>query len=509
MQQLVDALAALVTGIGAFITARTGVELLSLQQGGVDPQLLQQHVRGLVRRLAVGADGAHQSLGEDADDGGGEQERLHPHVHKARHRAGGVVRVQCGEHQVARQCGLNGDLGRVFITNFPHQNAVRVLTQEGAQHARERDADTLMDGHLHNAVDVVFHRVLGCQHLGIDGIHLAQCGVERGRLTRARGAGDHENAVGLVDGIEDILVQLRREVQVIQVQVHGVAVENTHHHGLTVLGGQGVDTHIHAALAHLHHDTTILRHAALGNVHAGHHLHAGDNRVGQVHRRRGHLVQSTIHAVADLELLLEGLQVNIRGAFLDGLVNHEVHELDHGRRIGFLRAVLAADAHGVHLVQQVAHGRLGAAVAFLQAGTYLVVRRHIQVDVLPAGHAQVVHGLRVQGVLQAHIQALARAVFHRQGSVQTRLRGCQLAEGLLRRGEALQRDVLGAHLGGNHVPEILRRADNAEVNQRLPQVLAAVGHLFLDVLGNRLLEHAVVDKNLKCYIRIHIDKEKL
>ena len=201
--------------------------------------------------------------------------------------------------------------------------------------------------------------------------------------------------------------------------------------------------------------------------------------------------------------------MNIRGAFLDGLVNHEVHELDHGRRIGFLRAVLAADAHGVHFVQQVAHGRLCAAVAFLQAGAHFVIGCHIQVDILPARHAQIVHGLRVQGVLQAHIQALARTIFHRQGPVQASLRGRQLTEGLLRRGKALQGDVLGAHLGGDHIPEILRRADNAEVNQRLPQVLAAVGHLFLDVLGNGLLEHAIVDKNIKCYIRIHIGKEKL
>ena len=56
--------------------------------------------------------------------------------------------------------------------------------------------------------------------------------------------------------------------------------------------------------------------------------------------RRGHgrgLLEHAVDAVADPHLLLLGLEVDVGGAALDGLLDHPVHELDD-------RRVLAADA---------------------------------------------------------------------------------------------------------------------------------------------------------------------
>src|SRR3546814_4924467 len=52
---------------------------------------------------------AHEALGEDAVDGGGEQVVLDPHVEHAGDAAGGVVGVQGAEHQVAGKRGLDRD----------------------------------------------------------------------------------------------------------------------------------------------------------------------------------------------------------------------------------------------------------------------------------------------------------------------------------------------------------------------------------------------------------------
>ena len=43
----------------------------------------------------------------------------------------------------------------------------------------------------------------------------------------------------------------------------------------------------------------VLRHAPLGNVHARQHLHARDERITQMRRRRGHFVQHAVHPQAE------------------------------------------------------------------------------------------------------------------------------------------------------------------------------------------------------------------
>ena len=61
-----------------------------------------------------------------------------------------------------------------------------------------------------------------------------------------------------------------------------------------------------------------------------------------MNRRRSHFVKRTVHTVANLELVLKRFEVNVRGLFLDGLVEHQVHKTHNrgGIRIG-LRLVFA------------------------------------------------------------------------------------------------------------------------------------------------------------------------
>ena len=113
-----------------------------------------------------------QPLGENGLQRGSQQERRHSHVAQPRDRTRGVVGVQCAEYHVAGQRRLHGNLGRLQVADFAHQDFIRILTQDRPQALGERVADRLIDRHLHDAVDVVLDRILGGDYLVFDDVQL-------------------------------------------------------------------------------------------------------------------------------------------------------------------------------------------------------------------------------------------------------------------------------------------------------------------------------------------------
>ena len=93
-----------------------------------------------MRLLALGADHAHQALGEDGFERRGHEIRLDPHIHQPGHGAGGIVGVQRREDQVPGQRGLDGDLRRLVIADFADEDDVGVVTQNRPQAAGERQS---------------------------------------------------------------------------------------------------------------------------------------------------------------------------------------------------------------------------------------------------------------------------------------------------------------------------------------------------------------------------------
>ena len=63
-------------------------------------------------------------------------------------------------------------------------------------------------------------------------------------------------------------------------------------------------------------------------------LMRGGDGEGQVPRRRHHLVEHAVGADADLELVLEGLEVQVAGVVLDGQQEHHVQELADRGAVG-------------------------------------------------------------------------------------------------------------------------------------------------------------------------------
>src|ERR1700677_2780006 len=331
VEQFVDALAAFVTGMVALLAAGAVVKILVADVVDGKPDLTQDRLARLVRRATAGADAPNEALPEHALEARGDQERLDAHIDETGNGAGCVIGVQRGEDKVTGERGLNGDLGGFQIARFTDHDAVRVLAQKGAQGAGESKANGLVDRHLLDALDLILNRLLGREQFRVGGIDAVEAGVKRGRLARAGRAGDDEDAVRLLDDLADVFVNPLRQPDGSEVELDRAAVENAEHDAFAELRGQRGDAQIDLATGHGRLDAAILRNTALGDVHLRHDLDARGDRRGQGARRGRHFVKRAVHAIANLEVVLERLEMNVARTRLDGLGQDGVDVLDDWR----------------------------------------------------------------------------------------------------------------------------------------------------------------------------------
>ena len=293
------------------------------------------------RDLAGGADDAHQPLRQHGHDGRRDQVVLHAHIGEPGDRAGRVVGVQCGVNEVAGQGGTDGHIGGLAIADFTDHDHVRVLTHDVPQPGCEGQTDLRIDVDLVDPVHLIFDRVLDGDDLLVGLVDALQRRVERGALAAAGGAGDQKDTVRHGREMLHPPEHERIEAQVVQVvEVAGRAVEQAHDHAFAIQRGQRRDAQIDLAPQRLDLDAAVLRQPALGDVQAGHQLHAGDNRGFQFARRGLLLVQHAINAKADAKLPFEGLEVNVAGAPLHRGGDHGVDQADHRRLAGHIPQML-------------------------------------------------------------------------------------------------------------------------------------------------------------------------
>ncbi len=105
-------------------------------------------------------------------------------------------------------------------------------------------------------------------------------------------------------------------------------------HAFAVQRGNGGDAQIHFLAAHHQLDAPVLRQPPLGDIQHRHDLDARCHRRLQAARRRLHLVENAVIAIADAQLVFEGIDVNIRSPALDGLRDQLVDEADQRRFAG-------------------------------------------------------------------------------------------------------------------------------------------------------------------------------
>jgi hypothetical protein len=127
--------------------------------------------------------------------------------------------------------------------------------------------------------------------------------------------------------VEDIL----RHAELRDVQLDRRLVEDAQHDAFAELRGQRRNAQIHLAATERDLDAAVLRDAALGDVQGSQHLDARDDRQRERLGRRRHFVEGTVNPVANLELVLERLEVDVARLVADGLPHDQIDEADDGR----------------------------------------------------------------------------------------------------------------------------------------------------------------------------------
>ena len=151
--------------------------------------------RGIVRLFAMRTQHADEALREHGFERRGDEIRLDAHVHEPGERAGRVVGVQRGENQVAGERRLHRDLRGFGVANFADENHVRVVAQNRAQPARERQAGFFVDLNLIDALELIFHRIFHRDDFADGVVDFVQRGVKRRGFAGTGRAGDQNNSV--------------------------------------------------------------------------------------------------------------------------------------------------------------------------------------------------------------------------------------------------------------------------------------------------------------------------
>ena len=244
---------------------------------------------------------------------------------------GRVIGVQGGENQMAGQRRIDGN-GRGFhVANFTDHHHVGRLAQNGTQRGGKRQADGFTDLHLVDAGQHVFHRVLDRDDFAVGTIDEVEAGIKGRGLAGTGRAGHEQNAVGQTNHALERLLVVREKSQFRQTEPQAFLVENTHDDAFAVVRRQARHAQVNQLGADLALNASVLRNAMLGDGHVRLDFQPGDDGRLQPFRRGLHLVQHAVNAVAQTEPFAQRLQMNVRGAHLEGIHDDLVHQPDERR----------------------------------------------------------------------------------------------------------------------------------------------------------------------------------
>ncbi len=199
-------------------------------------------------------------------------------------------------------------------------------------------------GHLDlaDSFELILDGVFDRDDVLLRGVDPVQIGVETGALAAAGGPGDEDYAVGKVQQCVELLEIVGPEPQFIQTVHARALVEDTQHAALAEAGRNGAHAQIDLALAQANAGASVLRHSPLGDVHARHDLDTRDNQRQDVAVEAQHIVQDAVDPVADLNLRLVRVHVDIAGPHLQGAEQDIVHQPDHRRAVHHVEQIVGA-----------------------------------------------------------------------------------------------------------------------------------------------------------------------
>jgi hypothetical protein len=178
-------------------------------------------------------------------------------------------------------------------------------------------------------------------------------------------------------GIEPLAV----ETQTGEIEVNGLPIKQAHYHRLAETGRHRADPQVQLLALNPQHDPAILGQAPLGDVQARHDFQPGDHRSRRAGRWRFGFVKHAVDAIAHFQLAFERLDVDVRGALLDGPLQDQVDQPNHRRFRGQVLQVFDVFGRAVVVVEgfdQRADGAAALAVIAFDEGVDIVARPYRQ-----------------------------------------------------------------------------------------------------------------------------------
>ena len=131
----------------------------------------------------------------------------------------------------------------------------------------------------------------------------------------------------------ELLEDLRRHADIVEVEEARGLVEESHYHRLAVLDGEGRDTHVDVVAPRADLEAPVLREPLFGDVEPRHQLEAEHQSGRYPHLVEVGLVEHAVDSLPDSEDLLVRLDVDIRGVDLHRVLEDHAEELDDRRLV--------------------------------------------------------------------------------------------------------------------------------------------------------------------------------
>ncbi len=200
-----------------------------------------------------------------------------------------------------------------------------------------------VDLRLRDSGELNLDRILDGGNVDAGRVDLVQRGVERGRFAGAGGAGDEDDAVGILDEALERLEDGLRDHHLIQREhgffpAHG---EDADDDFLAVGRGNRGHAEVRRLRADGHGETAVLRETRLGDVERAEDFYARDESAVELARVGEDFTEVAIDAEADAALGFHRLDVDVGRAFAHAVINDLVENLNEGVVLREMRELLA------------------------------------------------------------------------------------------------------------------------------------------------------------------------
>src|SRR5258706_11794271 len=344
--------------------------------------------------LAEGAEHPDQSLRDDSDNVAGHDVGRDADVQQSRKSAERRIGMKGREYLMAGHGGAKRHFRRFAIAYFADQDDVRILTHDRADTIGKIYLRHLRYGSLPHHRHRIFDRIF--QRHDVHGFDV-ELGEQRikGRCFAAPGrAGQYQNAFRASEHEIEFRHDRLGQFHMLQADHGFFAIEHAQNDVLAPDRGLGGHAEIHRPTVQVERQSPVLRRACFGDIHRADDFDSDCNARPVVFVQAAYLLQHAVDAVADAQKGEFWLEVNIRGAALDGIDQQGADQPDD--RLGVLvhAALLQAlivDFAGFDLPQDAVDGKFWSVELVEEFVELPLAGEHrLHPDVVPKAGAQLV-----------------------------------------------------------------------------------------------------------------------